>query len=271
MPQANKTKKSKLLWVHLQVFWHLQVSKQIFNKMHRKNTLPEKSYNLSIALYMFAVLKKLLTLFLCFQHFLFSFRLYLSKGFFKKEIFFFFGDMKGLLKTSIETKQSIPYPKEVHFYHHHFRAQKNILNCIWRNSTITLAVPENQTSLPSCFTPIWVFFLCGLWLSHHLSFLLPSDLKGMQHNTDPRNRFGLNLIPSNREFKQLKRVTESICSKKPRAFQRKTQSGYKREKQLFSPLHLHPSTVAAALLFPISLPFGSCFQFSVFVYPSSCS
>lgn len=84
----------------------------------------------------------------------------------------------------------------------------------WRNLTITLEVPENQAS-PGLFFPyLWFFFfLCGLWLSHHLSFLFPSDLKGMQNNTDPRNRFGLNLILSNGEFKQLKRVTESICSK----------------------------------------------------------
>lgn len=66
---------------------------------------------------------------------------------------------------------------------------------------------------PGLFHPYLDFFLCGLWLSHHLSFLFPSDLKGMQNNTDPRNRFGLYLILSNREFKQLKRVTESICSK----------------------------------------------------------
>lgn len=121
--------------------------------------------------------------------------------------------MEGVLKAIIETSQSVPYPRQVHFYHHQCRAQKTVLNYMWRNLTITLAVRENQTSLPACFTPIWFFLLCGLWLSHHLSFLFPSDLKGMQNNTDPRNRFGLNLILSNREFKQLKRVTESICSK----------------------------------------------------------
>lgn len=91
---------------------------------------------------------------------------------------------------------------------------------MWRNLTITLSVPENQTPLPGCFTPTWFYFLCGLWLSHHLSLPFPSGLMGMQNNTDHRNRLGLNLILSNREFKQLKRVTESICSK----------NGYFREK-----------------------------------------
>lgn len=40
------------------------------------------------------------------------------------------GVMKGVLKTIVETNQSIPNPKEVGFgvYHHHCRAQKDTLN-----------------------------------------------------------------------------------------------------------------------------------------------
>lgn len=174
--------------------------------------------------------------------------------------------MKGLLKTITETNQSIPYPKEVHFCQHHCRAQKNILNYMWRNLTITLAVPESQTSHPGCFTPIWVFFLCGLWLSHHLSFLFPSDLKGMQNNTDPRNRFGLNLILSNREFKQLKRVTESICSKNM-GISEKNSVRIRGGKSSCSPLF---TFTLPLLLLPFSFPFPSLLE-AAFHSPFLCT
>lgn len=52
--------------------------------------------------------------------------------------------------------KSIPYPKEVHFYHHHCRAQKDILNYMWGNLTITLSVPESQT-LSQAVSPLFGF------------------------------------------------------------------------------------------------------------------
>lgn len=122
--------------------------------------------------------------------------------------------MKSMLKTIIETNQSIPYLKEVLFLSSPLQSSEKYLKLHVKKFDHHIGSLWKSDLSPRVFHPyLGFFFLCGLWLSHHLSFLFPPDLKGMQNNTDPRKRFGLNLILSNREFKQLKRVTESIWSK----------------------------------------------------------